>query len=83
MLAADHRLIRQVPTSTMASAGLTPMLQSRTVHPDPVSKSPLDIFIKKSNLKEIAEEKEDDANKKPQVAPQKTVGLVKNNLKGL
>ncbi len=76
MLAADHRVLKQVPTAAMAAVGLTPMLQGKGEGP---TKQATDVLAKKSGLKEIKEEKDEDDKKKQA----KAVGNVKNTLKGL
>lgn len=58
MLAADHRILKQMKPTGSSSAGLTPMLQGRS---GDRTKLQMDSMqgMNRSNLKEIKEEKED------------------------
>lgn len=83
MLAADHRVIKQVKPMTGANAGLTPMLMGRTLDKDAGSKpTAFDSLLKKPDLKEIREEKE-EADAVEAKAQKSKASAAKNALKGL
>lgn len=77
MLAADHRVIRQMNTNASPASGLTPMLQGRTVDRTKMQMGGYAAGNKPA-LNEISEEKDDGEEKHKKA---KTNFL--NNLKGL
>ena len=85
MLAADHRVIKQVKPMAGANAGLTPMLMGRTLDKDSAAKTAFDNLIKKPDLREIREEREEAeaAEARNAKATNSKATAAKNALKGL
>lgn len=77
MLAADHRVIRQMNTNASPASSLTPMLQGRTMDKSKAQMNMLGGNIKPI-LKEISEEKEEVEEKN-----RKQKATLMANLKGL
>lgn len=85
MLAADHRVIKQLKPMAGANAGLTPMLMGRGLDKDSTAKNAFDNLIKKPDLREIREEREEAeaAEAKNAKATNTKANAAKNALKGL